>query len=66
MKIHLIYGIVIGILLAVFSFHAYTVYILRDVVIKDSNTLAQVVQFLNQASQKQAPDQTSTPISTTK
>lgn len=44
-----IVAFVSGLLMAIFLFHAYTVYTIRAVTIQNQATLAQVVGFINQA-----------------
>ncbi|MEK7555613.1 MAG: hypothetical protein AAB516_02225 [Patescibacteria group bacterium] len=47
----IIIAFILGIIVAVFGFHAYFVYQLREQVAKNTNDLVQIVNFLNQNTQ---------------
>lgn len=49
----IIIAFILGIVVAVFGFHAYFVYQLRNQVAKNTGDLVQIVNFLNQKAQPQ-------------
>lgn len=59
MKKNIIIGVVVGILLTIFSYHAYTVYklntritALENVVAQDTSALQQIVNLINSSAKK--------------
>ena len=48
-------GFVVGVIVAVFVMHAYSVYTMRAAVIQNSQSIAQIVQFINGTQGQRAP-----------
>jgi len=59
-KTTLAYGILLGALISITSFHAYEVYQIRKVTIQNQSTINQIVNFIN-ANTQQPAGNTGTP-----
>lgn len=52
MKTTIITSVIAGVLLTIFSYHAYTVYSMKKAVITQGQAIAQIVDFINKNTQK--------------
>lgn len=46
----LVIAFLLGVVFAVFAYHAYTVYLIRNITIANQNDIAAIAQFLQQSS----------------